>query len=160
MQPTAKALRLAPGIQAALADLSATLTDAAPFALDIVARTFTVASTDYTRLVVIPALLAAVEAQAPNIDVRVIGYDKGDIPELIDRGEIDLALGVFKDAPPRAVRTMLCAERFVGLCRRGNPLRQTDPCRWRVMSLRCTPSLLSGVMATAKSTKLLRTCCV
>lgn len=122
MQPTAKAVRLAPGIQAALADLKATLADAEPFLPEVVERTFTIASIDYATLVIVPALMAAIKAHAPSVDVRIIGYDKGDIPDLIDRGEIDVALGVFQDAPPRAVRKLLWPERFVGLCRRGHPL--------------------------------------
>lgn len=122
MQPTAKALRIAPGIQRALANFSETLADATPFTPSIVERTFTIASTDYTTSVIVPALISAVKGHAPNIDVRIVGYDKSDVAQLIDRGEIDLALGVFRDPPPRAVRKPLCSERFVGLCRRGHPL--------------------------------------
>ena len=127
MQPTPKAMRLAPGIKAALAGLGTTLADAAPFSPGVVERTFTIASTDYTTLVLLPGLMNAIKAQAPNVDVRVVGYDKGDIPDLIARDEIDLALGVFQDAPPRAVRKRLCQERFVGLCRSSHPLLAGGP---------------------------------
>lgn len=122
MQPTAKALRIAPGIEAAIAGLADTLADAAPFTPAQTDRCFVIASTDYTTLVLLPALLAAIRAEAPGIAIRVIGYDKDDVPDLIDRGEIDLALGIFRQPPERAVRQRLCSERFVGLCRDDHPL--------------------------------------
>lgn len=122
MQPTAKAIQLAPGVRAALANLKEVLAGAAPFSPSGEARTFCIASTDYTTLVVLPPLLERLAKEAPNVAIRVIGYDKGDIPDLIDRGEIDLAIGVFQDAPPRAIRKLLCSERFVGVCRPSHPL--------------------------------------
>jgi DNA-binding transcriptional LysR family regulator len=122
MQPTAKAMRLAPGIAAALAGLADTLQDAVPFTPAQADRRFTIASTDYTTLVLLPGLLAAVRDEAPGLVLRIIGYDKDDVADLIDRGEIDPALGVFRQPPERAVRQRLCGERFVGLCRRGHPL--------------------------------------
>jgi DNA-binding transcriptional LysR family regulator len=82
---------------------------------------FVIASSDYTTLVLIPPLVEAIEAEAPAIHLRIIGYDKADIPDLIDRGEVDVALGVFQSAPERAVRQFLCPERFVGVARRGHP---------------------------------------
>lgn len=121
MQPTPKALRIAPGIASALAELRATLANAAPFAPDDAERTFTIASTDYTTLVLIPAVIAALQAEAPGVNLRIIGYDKTDVAELIDRGEIDVALGVFQNPPQRAVRQFLCPERFVGLARKEHP---------------------------------------
>jgi DNA-binding transcriptional LysR family regulator len=121
MQPTAKALRIAPGITAAIAGLSQALADAIPFAPAQSERSFIIASTDYTTLVLLPSLLAAIREEAPRVALRVIGYDKDDVPGLIDRGEIDLALGVFRQPPERAVRQRLCDERFVGICRSGHP---------------------------------------
>jgi DNA-binding transcriptional LysR family regulator len=121
MQPTPKALRIAPGIIKALTELRETLAGAAPFSPQDTARTFVIASSDYTTLVLIPPLVEAIEAEAPAIHLRIIGYDKADIPDLIDRGEVDVALGVFQSAPERAVRQFLCPERFVGVARRGHP---------------------------------------
>jgi DNA-binding transcriptional LysR family regulator len=121
MQPTPKALRLAQGIEPALAQLRATLGDGAAFAPRDAKRTFTLASTDYTTCVLGPALYADVAMAAPGIDLRILGYDKDNIPELLDRGDIDLALGVFSPPPERVVRRLLCPERFVGLARRGHP---------------------------------------
>lgn len=127
MQPTAKALRIAPSVTQALAQLRETLSDAAPFAPKAARRSFTLASTDYSTIVLLPRLLKALKQEAPSIDLRVLGYDKDDVPSLIDRGLIDLALGVFPDPPERAVRQALYADRFVGIARSGHPILADRP---------------------------------
>lgn len=121
MQPTPRAVRLATDLVPALAQLRAAISDSAAFVPSEARRTFTLASTDYTTCVLGPALCADVARTAPGVDLRILGYDKNDIPELLDRGEIDLALGVFQPPPERAVRRLLCPEQFVGLARRGHP---------------------------------------
>lgn len=121
MQPTPRAARLAPGIAKALADLRAAMAET-PFEPLATTRTFTIASTDYTTLVILPHVMEALGREAPSVDLRIVGYDKGDIPALIDRGEIDVALGVFRSPSENAVRQFLCPERFVGVARRGHPL--------------------------------------
>lgn len=127
MQPTPKALRIAPGVAAALAQLRATLSEAAPFEPQAARRRFTLASTDYATLVLLPRIVEALGREAPSVDLRVFGYDKDDVPGLIDRGLIDLALGVFPDPPERAVRQPLYAERFLGLARAGHPILADGP---------------------------------
>lgn len=127
MRPTPKALRIAPGITAALTRLRETVADAVPFSPADAKRTFTIASNDYASLVLVPGLVAALTAEAPNVDLRVIGYDKDDVPGLIDRGEIDLALGVFQTPPDRAVRQILYRERFVGIARASHPMLARGP---------------------------------
>jgi len=121
MQPTPRATRLAAGVARALMELRSAMEDA-PFEPLATTRTFTIASTDYTTLVILPHVMAALEREAPSVDVRIVGYDKGDVPDLLDRGEIDLALGVFPAPPDTAVRQFLCPERFVGIARSGHPL--------------------------------------
>lgn len=64
------------------------------------------------------------ETEAPEAKLRIVGYDKDDIGALIDRGVIDLALGVFQKPPERSVRQRLCQESFVGVARLGHPALQ------------------------------------
>lgn len=120
MQPTPRAARLASAVTKALGELREAMNDA-PFEPLATNRIFTIASTDYTTLVLLPHVMAALEREAPNVDLRIVGYDKGDIPDLLDRGEIDLALGVFRSPSDNAVRKFLCPEHFVGLARKGHP---------------------------------------
>ena len=121
MQPTPRAQALAPGVLAALEGLRASLGAAIPFAAGAAARSFTLAVTDYAVAVVLPPLTRAVAAAAPGVDLRLVGPEKDAVPLLLDRGEADLALGVFPDAPDRFIRTRLLEEGFEGIARRGHP---------------------------------------
>ena len=121
MQPTERALDAAPGITSALRQLRESLAVRVPFTPATAKRRFTIASTDYTTSVIVPALSSELERIAPGVDIRLVGYEKGDIPALLDRGDVDLALGVFNPAPERAVRELLCREEFVGVARNGHP---------------------------------------
>lgn len=121
MRPTAKALELAPGIAAALAQLRRTFAAGLGFEPATATRSFALGSTDYTSLVLLPPLVAALRRDAPGVDLHVIGYEKGSVPEMLDRGEVDVAMGVFPRPPDRAVVTPLFEERFVGVARRGHP---------------------------------------
>lgn len=120
MQPTSRAVEIAPRLSAALAEIQGALTRAV-FDPRSATRTFTIASTDYTTMVIVPGLMALIEAQAPCVDLRIVGYDKGDVPGMVERSEIDLALGVFRRPPLQTVRQLLCEEHFVGLARSGHP---------------------------------------
>ncbi len=122
MEPTARAAALMPGIAAGLAQLRTTLAEGVDFAPATARRIFTLASTDYTTALLLPPLAAWLKDHGPNIDLRLSSYNKQDVPELIARGEVDLAIGVFDPLPPDAVRTRLWTERFVGVARKGHPV--------------------------------------
>ncbi len=121
MQPTPRALQIAPSVSAALAQLRQALSPGLAFDPAGTAQIFTIASTDYTTTVLLPPFLAALEREAPEAKLRIVGYDKDDIGAMIDRGVIDLALGVFQKPPERSVRQRLCRESFVGVVRSGHP---------------------------------------
>lgn len=121
MQPTPKALQIAPAIATALGQLRQALNANLAFDPAGTAQTFTIASTDYTTTVLVPPFLAMLGREAPEASLRIVGYDKDDIGALIDRGVIDLALGVFQKPPERSVRQRLCRETFVGVVRSGHP---------------------------------------
>jgi DNA-binding transcriptional LysR family regulator len=121
MRPTPKATRLAPGIAAALGQLRATLGPEAAFEPATAERAFALAVTDYAAAVLGPPLVAAVRAEAPGVDLRILAYDKDDVGDLIARGVVDLAVGVFADPADAAVVTPLFEERFTGVAPRGHP---------------------------------------
>lgn len=121
MMPTAYAQRIAPDVIAALDHLRSGLGREASFVPAQATTVFTVASTDYTSFVLLPALAAAIRTKAPRSSLRVLGYDKGEIARLADLGTIDVALGVFPSPPARDVVTRLFAESFVGICRKSHP---------------------------------------
>lgn len=121
MQSTPRADAIILGVQAALETLRTTLGDSVAFAPALACRDFIIASTDYTSAVLLPAIIAAIRRDAPNINLRIIGYDKDEVGLMLDRGEADLALGVFPEPPAGAVKTSLFTERFIGVARRDHP---------------------------------------
>lgn len=121
MEPTARARDLAPKVAEALALIRGALHADARFDPGRTERTFTIASTDYTSFVLAPALAARFMAAAPRATLRLIGYDKDEVGDLLDKGLVDVALGVFRNAPPQLLRKLLSKERFVGAARAGHP---------------------------------------
>lgn len=127
MQPTPRAEALAEGLLAALEGLRTTLGEGLAFRAQAAERSFTIGSTDYTSAVLLPPLMARLRSEAPGVDLRVVGYEKDAAPQMLERGEIDLALGVFPAPPDRLVRAPLFEERFIGVARRGHPALEGEP---------------------------------
>jgi DNA-binding transcriptional LysR family regulator len=124
MRPTPRAAELLPGVSAILAEARRTLEAGATFVPREASRRFVLASSDYTSAVLLPRLVAFLSAEAPGVELRVIGYDKDDVPTLLARGEIDAAIGVFPSPPEGAVVTPLYTDSFTGLARAGHPALQ------------------------------------
>ncbi len=125
MQPSSKALEIAPGLEAALRQLRETLGREIPFDPTSAPTSFVIAATDYNAHVLLPPLTARLRREAPNIDLHVVGYEKGTVGEMLARGEIDLAIGVFPHPPVDAVRQVLFEERFVGVAHKDHPALST-----------------------------------
>lgn len=121
MQPTAKALAIAPSISSALVQIRQTLESSQKFDPASAKTTFTIGSSDYTSYVVMPKFVEVCRQIAPGINFRLIGFDKSCVGELLEQQEIDVALGVFQDPPRQTMQMPLFPEHFVGLCRRGHP---------------------------------------
>lgn len=121
MQPTPRARDIAAAISPLLAQLRTTLGAQIAFVPQASDKAFTIASTDFTTMVLLPRLVDQLRLEAPNVDLRIIGYDKDAIGGMLDRGEADLAIGVFPSPPDTVVRSVLFEERFVGMVRADHP---------------------------------------
>ncbi len=121
MQPTPKAKVLAEEIGPLLGRMRRVLDGHVTFLPGESNDTFTLASTDYTTLVLLPAAAGGDAPSGAAVDLRVTGYEKEAIGGMLDRGEVDLAFGVFPDPPDNLVRTRLFNERFVGIARSDHP---------------------------------------
>lgn len=121
MQPTARAMEIAPSISIALQQIRQTLEASQEFDPATSKRTFAIGSSDYTSYVVVPKLLEVCRQTAPDINFRLIGFDKSCVGEMLEQQEIDLALGVFQEPPRQTIQIPLFKEHFVGICRRGHP---------------------------------------
>jgi DNA-binding transcriptional LysR family regulator len=121
MQPTSKALNVAPEILSALNQIRQTLASRQVFDPASTERSFSIGSSDYTSFVIVPKLLALCRQAAPSVNIRLIGFEKDSVGELLKQGAIDLALGVFPNPPQQTLCELLFQERFVGIVKKGHP---------------------------------------
>lgn len=120
LQPTARAVEVAPGLHEGLTRLRDAL---APSAFEPTAarREFTLSASAYFCALLIPALLAALRQAAPGVSIR-IRPPGPDLPAELDEGRIELALGVFGALPPRFSGEVLFSERMVWVAAADHPL--------------------------------------
>ncbi|WP_298159982.1 LysR family transcriptional regulator [Brevundimonas sp.] len=122
MQPTPKAVRLAPRINHVLSELRKAVDDEAPFSPDTETRVFTIVSNDYATFVLGPPIVEIMAREAPHVDLRMIAADKAEVPGLLEKGLADVAIGVFPSPPDRFVVQTLFTEHFVGVARENHPI--------------------------------------
>lgn len=120
MVPTPRAEQLAAPLRRALSDMQLALEPEA-FVPSEAKRRFTIVVNNYAAVAVAPALVIASADVAPfvNLDLRPSGTL--NVIDLLDRGELDLAVGAFEAAGERFQLTLLLEDRFVLLMRNGHP---------------------------------------
>lgn len=121
MLPSPVAREMAPELLRSLDAIREAVRRRRAFAPAETRRTFTLASTDYTSLVLVPDLIVRVRSEAPGVHLRILAYDKDTLAGLLDAGVVDVALGVFSTPPADAVAQPLYRETFVGLARHDHP---------------------------------------
>jgi DNA-binding transcriptional LysR family regulator len=100
MQPTARALTMAPLIREAWKSLEAAI-GLPKFEPGSSTRRFTIAVSDFVTMVMIPHLLGLLRREAPLVDLVIRPDSRIDLTEQIDLGQIDAAIGTFSDVPAR-----------------------------------------------------------
>lgn len=92
MQPTPRAELLAPQVRQALQLLDESLERVPEFRPEEITREFHISMTDVGHVTLLPAILAAVQRQAPRVSIRIshLGYDTA---HRLESGEVDLAIG-------------------------------------------------------------------
>src|SRR3546814_444671 len=129
LQPTARAIEIAPGVRVGLSQLRTALSPSA-FDPGTADRRFTIAAGSYFCALFIPGLLARARQIAPNVSFRIQPLG-GDLLVDLDEGAIDLALGAFTKIPRRLWLEALFQEELVWIAAAGSPLagrrlRQAD----------------------------------
>jgi DNA-binding transcriptional LysR family regulator len=121
MEPTPYAERLVGPVRTALENLHTALDGAAPFEPKTAERGFAVAMDNRAVVVLAAALAAAVAEQAPHVqlDIRPSGTLK--LADMLDRGELDLAVGGVAAPAERFADLRLFSNDFVAVVRRGHP---------------------------------------
>ncbi|HEY9100640.1 LysR family transcriptional regulator [Chitinimonas sp.] len=133
MEPTARALELAPHVRGGLERIDAALRSAS-FEPAQSMRTFRIAASDYACSVVLPQLVAQVARSAPQIDIRVFPFSRLDTIRQLDDGRIDIVIGWFNDLPQRMHRKLICEDNEALVVRRGHPLASGELSRERLLA--------------------------
>jgi len=108
MQPTPRAQALATHVHAALAEVQATLRPGGAFDPATADRLFRIGIRDDLEVAIIPPLLAHMQRAAPRVRVEVHQIDPERLLEMIDRDQLDLAIGVFSQGRTHHKRRLLC----------------------------------------------------
>ena len=120
MRPTDKAVALNHAVSDVLARLRHVLDDTSGFDPSRARAVFRIATGDHPATMVLPRFLEVLAAQAPGVDVRLSALDKRDGFDLVDRGEIDLLIGSFRNVPKRIRRERLYTDGYLCTVRRGH----------------------------------------
>ena len=132
MRPTPRALELKPAVRAALAAAEVVLQPAPAFDPATAHRTFTVVAVDQVAFQMLPALAGKLP---PGIRIDVRPQASERLAEQLG-SELDLAIGVFRDAPTNIRDQKLFDEDFVCVVRRGSAAARGPFDLARYLSLR------------------------
>jgi DNA-binding transcriptional LysR family regulator len=94
VEPTPRALSLWPSIADALRQIESSLTPG-NFVASEASNTFVLAMADATAAELMPGLVEIIESDAPGVSMRVLPLVTRDPRQLLDDGDLDLAVGFF-----------------------------------------------------------------
>lgn len=121
LRPTALAEALTPAVNDLLGRAEALLSGSAHEVLDPrgLARTFVVGMTDYAELLVLPPLLARLQAEAPLVDL-VTRFLGDDVERAVQAREVDLAIATRFRAVSGLAETYIADQDLRVVVRRGH----------------------------------------
>jgi len=120
MVPTPRAEQLALPLRQALADMQRALEPVA-FVPAEASRRFAIAVNNYAAIVLAAPLVAAVFAAAPLLQLDLRPSGTLDVLELLDHGDLDIAIGTFDEVGERFATAKLPEDEFVAVMRRAHP---------------------------------------
>jgi DNA-binding transcriptional LysR family regulator len=120
MVPTPRAEQLAVPVRHALDELQHSL-ESTSFVPSEAARTFRIAVDNYAAVVIVGRLAPHCAAMAPGIVLDFRPSGTLDLVELLDRGDLDLAIGLLHEEGERFSHQALLVDEFVAVLGRGAP---------------------------------------
>lgn len=132
--PTPHAEKLWPEVRAALGQLRAAL-DPGEFNPQRDAASFRLAMADATAAVLLPPLIDHIEAEQALVNIRVLPLTTRDPRSLLERGEVDVAVGYFPEVLAELAtqggqgalhHERLSESEYVCVMRRGHPLANAE----------------------------------
>lgn len=121
MKPTARAEALEPRVAAALAAVRGVLGPPSAFEPRKARGVLRLASSDFLQVMILPALIDRLAAEAPLIDV-VIHPTAHLVQSGLVAGELDFALAPMRGATSALGSEPLFSDQFVSVVRKGHPL--------------------------------------
>jgi DNA-binding transcriptional LysR family regulator len=126
MRPTPQAEAMLEGVRAAIAALEGALAYRLHFDPSRTERSFHVAMTDIGQIVLLPRLLNELSVAAPRSHVDISNISERT-PQLLESGELDLAVGFVPHFPAGFYQQALFDERFACLARSDHPRIRAAP---------------------------------
>jgi DNA-binding transcriptional LysR family regulator len=120
MLPTPRAEQLALPVKSALDRLQHSL-EPTQFIASEATRNFRVAVDNYSAVVLVGRLAARITKVAPRVTLEFRPSGTLNIADLLDRGELDLAIGFLPEQGERFSRLSLLQDDFVVVMRKGHP---------------------------------------
>lgn len=124
MLPTPRAEQLASPVRSALDGLQHSL-EPTQFIPSKATRRFRVAVDNYSAVVLVGPLAGRITKIAPGVTLEFRPSGTLDILDLLDRGELDLTIGHFREQGERFSRQSLLQDDFVVVLRKGHPAAST-----------------------------------
>jgi DNA-binding transcriptional LysR family regulator len=120
MLPTPRAEQLASPVRVALDGLQHSL-EPTQFVAAEATRSFRIAVDNYTAIVLVGQLAARIAKIAPGVTLEFRPSGTLNVLDLLDRGELDLAIGLLPEQGERFSRLSLLEDDFVVVLRKGHP---------------------------------------
>src|ERR1700730_3544992 len=120
MMPTPRAEQLALPVRRALDGLQLAL-EPETFTPATDERWFTIAVNNYAAVVLAGPIVAQYRVLAPRIRLSLRPSGTLDLPDLLDRGELDLVISAVDAPAERFASQVLVEDRYVAVMRRGHP---------------------------------------
>jgi DNA-binding transcriptional LysR family regulator len=121
MEPTAKALELAPAVRALLDDATMLRARHRPFDPATSTRTFSFSVVDSGLVRLLPPLLSYLETHAPGVRLKVTHIDLEGLEAALEAGHLDFAMGSFGSRSKRIRGQALWSVSYVSVARRSHP---------------------------------------
>jgi DNA-binding transcriptional LysR family regulator len=121
LEPTGRALDLAPRIEALIQALDETVGGEPPFDPAVSRRRFRLGAADPIPSVIGPPLVALLRREAPLAMFSIRPTFLDPALRAVRRGELDLALGAFGYIPETLSASVLYEDRYCVVARRGHP---------------------------------------
>jgi DNA-binding transcriptional LysR family regulator len=120
MHPTPRAEEIALPLRRTLEGLQHSL-EPTQFNPSNAKRAFRIAVDNYTAIVLVAPVASRIANSAPDITLEFQPSGTLDVLDLLDRGQLDLAIGPFTEQGERFSRRQLMQDRFVCVLRRNHP---------------------------------------